>query len=138
MSPGRSTRYSASGMKNEWPTDMCVKFSSREEKVRVQKRQLLDERRARAAAIFSSMVFITSSSSASSSTTSEPVAFESVFSFSSLEGSVEGAAAVCDASGADSTVSETGAAGGGREAALSSFSLCFFDWICDLYAFSVV
>ena len=138
MSPGRSTRYSAPGMKKECPTDMCVRFSSSEEKVRVQKRQLFGERRARAAAIFSSMVFITSSSSASSSTTSELDVFDSVFAFTSLGGATEGTVAVCDASGADSTVSETGAAGGGREAALSSFSLCFFDWICDLYAFSVV
>ena len=63
MRPGRSTRYSISGMKNECIENMCVRLSSREEVEVLQNRQSVIWSRLREAARRSSMVCSNSSSS---------------------------------------------------------------------------
>jgi len=127
MRPGRSTRYSASGMKNEWAFNIWVRLSSREDDRCVQKRHDEGDNFARAAAILSSIDFVISSSVASSGK-SLRLGVDAIFTVEDV------IAFSCDAEFGDVELSDDS----GDIAALISFSLCFLDWICERYAFSVV
>ena len=129
MRPGRSTRYSASGMKNEWAFDIWVRLSSREDDCCVQKRHDEGDNFARAAAILSSIDFVISSS-VESSGNSLTLGVDFIF---TVEGVV--AFSSCGAEFWDVELSDDDL---GDIAALISFSLCFLDWICERYEFSVV
>ena len=123
MSPDKSTKKSASGTKNECEVDICVRFSSRQENFSGQNKQSRGESRVRAAAIFSSMVCEICSSVASGeivkaglggSTAFRSGCFSSVF--------VSDAVSEGSPDARDSRLFDT---------AFNSFSLCFFEFMCD-------
>ena len=92
----------------------------------MQKRHDEGDNFARAAAILSSIDFVTSSSVASSDTS---FSVDVVFAVGD----------VAALSPADAKICGFGPSEDLRDiAALISFSLCFLDWICERYAFSVV
>ena len=105
-----------------------MRLSSREDDCCVQKRHDEGDNFARAAAILSSIDFVISSS-VESSGNSLIVGVDAII---TIEGVV--AFSSCGAEFWDVALSDDF----GDIAALISFSLCFLDWICERYEFSVV
>ena len=114
-------------MKKECSPDMCRRLSSSDEETCAQKRQSVGESRERAAAIFSSSVNAFSSSKS--------------FAFGGSDAGGAGLAASLATSGTPPPEEGTFSVAtppSVRDSALSSFSRCFLERMCERYAFSVV